>query len=412
MVNYLYNQFIIHYLFIFFKAKLERSDFLGICGIIAEFNPLHTGHKYLINEAKRYGSVVCVLSGNFVQRGDTAIIDKRKRALAALRCGVDLVLELPVIWSMSTAQNFALGSVAALKAAGCDTLIFGSESGDVKKLLETAEILLSDEFSKKIAKKLKSGQSFAKLRQAVAEELGAEKGILDGANNNLAIEYIIAAKKLDFCCEFKTVKRLGAKHDSLLEDSFVSASFLREKLKSGDFKTAEKYIPPEQFSLINKDDISDIASLDKAILSKLRTLSLEELKKLPDLSEGIENKLFFAISVAENLASLYNEAKTKRYTEARIRRLVLSAFLGIDSEFFMKAPPYIRVLGFSKRAGGLLKNGGDIPIVSTIAQIKALDEASQKVFETECRASDLYGLSVPKVIPSGQEYKAKIIKTE
>ncbi len=385
---------------------------MGICGIIAEFNPLHTGHKYLINEAKRYGTVVCALSGNFVQRGDTAIVDKRKRALAALNCGVDLVLELPVIWSMSTAQNFALGGVAALKAAGCDTLLFGSEVGDAEKLIKTAEIILSDEFSSRIAKKLKSGQSFAKIRQSVAEELGAEKGILEGANNNLAIEYIIAAKKLNFNCSFKTVKRLGAMHDSHIEAEFVSASFLREKLKTGDFKTAEKYIPKEMLSLIGENDISDIAYLEKAILAKLRTLSLDELKTLPDLSEGIENKLFFAISVAESLASLYNETKTKRYTEARIRRLVLSAFLGLDSDFFLKTPPYIRALGFSKNGSGLLKNGGEIPIVSTIAQIKALDDNAQKVFKAECRASDLYGLSLPRAIPSRLEYKAKIIKTE
>ena len=385
---------------------------MGICGIIAEFNPLHTGHKYLINEAKKHGTVVCVQSGNFVQRGDTAIVDKRKRAVAALNCGVDLVLELPVMWAMSTAQNFALGGVSALQSAGCDTIIFGSEAGDTEKLIKTAEIILSNEFQSEVSKRLKSGESFAKIRQAVAEELGAEKGILGGANNNLAIEYIIAAKKLGFDCEFKTVKRLGAMHDSLSEAEFVSASFLREKLKVGDFKTAEKYIPTEMMSLIEKDGISDINTLEKAILSKLRTLGIDDLKRLPDLSEGIENKLFFAISVAESLCALYNETKTKRYTEARIRRLVLSAFLGFENDFFLKPPPYIRVLGFSSNGSSLLKRGGKIPLVSTIAQIKALDESAQKVFETESRASDLYGLSLLKVLPSGQEYKAKIIKTE
>ncbi len=385
---------------------------MGICGIIAEFNPLHTGHKYLINEAKKHGTVVCVQSGNFVQRGDTAIVDKRKRALAALNCGVDLVLELPVMWAMSTAQNFALGGVSALQSAGCDTIIFGSEAGDTEKLIKTAEIILSNEFQSEVSKRLKSGESFAKIRQAVAEELGAEKGILEGANNNLAIEYIIAAKKLGFDCEFKTVKRLGAMHDSLSEAEFVSASFLREKLKVGDFKTAEKYIPTEMMSLIEKDGISDINTLEKAILSKLRTLGIDDLKRLPDLSEGIENKLFFAISVAESLCALYNETKTKRYTEARIRRLVLSAFLGFENDFFLKPPPYIRVLGFNSKGSSLLKRGGKIPLVSTVAQIKALDESAQKVFETESRASDLYGLSLPKVLPSGQEYKAKIIKTE
>ena len=174
-------------------------------GIIAEFNPLHLGHKYLIDEAKKCGQVVTVISSNFVQRGDTAIFEKRTRTKMALKCSADLVLEMPVCYSMSTAQCFALYGVCALKSAGCDSLMFGSETGETEPLLKTAEVLLSEEFCEKLALQLKSGVTFAAARQSAAEECGAPVGILEGANNNLAIEYIIAAKNIGADFKFLTV---------------------------------------------------------------------------------------------------------------------------------------------------------------------------------------------------------------
>ena len=176
---------------------MQRSDILEVLGIIAEFNPLHNGHKYLINEAKKYGKVVCVISGNFVQRGDTAVYDKSIRAKAALICGADLALELPVCYSMSTTQNFALGGVSILSSLGCDTLMFGSECGDIESLVKTANILKSAQFKEKLPEYLQDGITFAKARQLAAEECGAPKNILNGANNNLAVEYITAANNIN-----------------------------------------------------------------------------------------------------------------------------------------------------------------------------------------------------------------------
>ena len=165
-------------------------------GIICEFNPLHKGHEYLITEARKKGQVICVISGNFVQRGDTAIAEKAVRTEAALNCGADLVIELPVLWSMSTAQNFALGGVSALEFAGCDNLIFGSECGDVSRLTKTADILSSPLFPQILSKYTSNGITFAKARGNAAIELGADSDILTGANNNLAIEYILAARSI------------------------------------------------------------------------------------------------------------------------------------------------------------------------------------------------------------------------
>ena len=386
-----------------------------VTGVIAEFNPLHKGHEYLLKKAAEKGPVICVISGNFVQRGETAIAEKRIRAKAALMCGADLVLELPVMWSMSTAQNFAMGGVSALGYAGCDRIVFGSESGDITELKKAADILCSEDFSVSLEKKLSQGVTFAAARQYAAEECGLKSGILSGANNNLGIEYIAAAKSLGLDIEFETVERRGAAHDSDAEAEFVSASLLRSRLKNGDNKFIEKYMPENIVSLFKEENISDMEKLDRAVLAVLRTKTPDELKSLPDVSEGIENKLFNEIRLAGSLNELYNSIKVKRYTLARIRRLVLSAFIGIDNSFFMKPLPYIRVLGFNKTGQELLSGRlreSPVPVITKTKDINNLDIISKKVFETECKATDLFGLSLEKPLECGIEYTSKIIALE
>lgn len=383
---------------------------MATVGIIAEFNPLHSGHEYLINEAKGLGQVFCVISGNFVQRGDTAIVSKDIRAKSALKLGVDLVAELPVLWSMSTAQNFALGGVSACASLGCDTIIFGSEEGELAPLSEIAQILTSGEFSSLVSEYLKDGISFAFAREKACEKLGGKKGILDKPNNNLGIEYIVAAKRLGANLEFKTVKRRGAGHDSAEIDTFVSASLLREKLLSGDREFCKNYIREDILNLYETSRLSDIKSLETAILSVLRTKTAADLKKLPDLSEGIENKLYSAIKTATSLDELYNEIKVKRYPLSRVRRLVLSAFLGLDSTYFMKPLPYVRVLGFNKTGEKIIKNAKNtatVPIVTKVSEIK-----DTKVFKAEARATDLYNLSLESPQKCGEEYTRKLITTD
>ena len=387
---------------------------MSVTGIIAEFNPLHKGHEYLINQASKKGAVVCVISGNFVQRGDTAIAEKSVRAKAALNCGADLVLELPVLWSMSTAQNFALGGVSALRFAGCDSIMFGSECGDINILKNAADILSHPNLPEHLNHHLEKGITFAVARQAAAEELGAPKNIFDGANNNLAIEYILAAKYLNLDIDFETVKRIGAEHDSLREDKFVSATLLREKLWQGDKEFTLKYMPQKSVELFTSETLSDIRLLERAILTTLRTKEKCDFANLPDISEGIENKLYNAVCTASSLDELYETVKVKRYTMARIRRLVLSAFIGADNSFFLKPLPYIRVLGFNKAGETLLRTAGKsspVPIITRTADFEKLDSLSKKVFETECRATDVYALSLKHPFPKGLEYTRKILKT-
>lgn len=389
---------------------------MAVTGIIAEFNPLHNGHYHLINTAKNNGTVVCVISGNFVQRGDTAILEKRVRTELALLCGADLVLELPVCWSMSTAQNFALGGVSILDNIGCDRLIFGSECGDIAELERTCNILKSDSFSQKTAKFLETGITFASARESAAIECGASNGILSGANNNLAIEYMLAAKSIGSEMSFSTVKRVGAMHDSsVATQGFASASIIREKLLSGESNFVESVIPNQVEKLILNGNFSSIKQIENSVLAILRSKTIKDLSNLPDLSEGIENKLFSSIRLATSLEELYNTIKVKRYTMARIRRLVLSATIGIDSSFFMKQPPYLRVLGFNKKGEDLIKSNisrSNIPIVMRVGEISDISLNAQKVFDVECRATDLYTLSLKNPLPCGLEYNSKLIKVE
>ena len=389
---------------------------MSAVGIIAEFNPLHTGHIYLIREAKKYGAAVVAMSGNFVQRGDVAIADKRIRAKAALMCGADLVLELPVSYSLSTTQNFALGGVSVLKAAGCDSLMFGSECGEIKQLAEACVVLESAEFSSTVSKLLATGITFAAAREKAAEGSGIAKGLLSGANNNLAAEYMLAAKKINAGFGFLTVTRKGAAHDSTAAaGGYASASLLRQKLLEGDRNFCRAYMPDSVLNLFESGSIADIRRIERAVLAVLRAKTIDELKKLPDISEGIENKIFSAIRVATGLEELYNTVKVKRYTHARIRRLVLNTFLGIDSRFFMKPAPYVRVLGFSKAGEELLRRNAPlspVPVITRAADTAKLSADAKWLFEAECRATDLFALALPEIRPCGAEYTEKIIKTE
>ncbi len=388
---------------------------MGAVGIIAEFNPLHIGHKRLIDFAKENGDrCICVISGNFVQRGDIALISKQKRAELALKCGADVVAEMPTVWSMSTAQNFALAGVFELYNLGADTVAFGSECGDISLLENTADILLSDDFSALVSSKIKSGITFAVARNQAACELGVREDILIEPNNNLGIEYIIAAKKLKLPLRFKTLKRVGEGHNSKVESGLcVSSSVIREKAVSGDIAFAERFMPTFLHGALCEDDIADIMRIERTLLGILRTKTKEDFESLPDLSEGIENKLYFSVRVAKSLDELYNMIKSKRYPLSRVRRLVLSAAIGADKKFFMATPPYIRILGLSKDGETHMKTSvSAVPVISKVSLIKDLDGYSKEVFDCECLATDLYALSFKKPHECGEEYKYKFLKTE
>ncbi len=386
-------------------------------GIVAEFNPFHLGHKHLIDSAKANNDgIICVMSGNFVQRADAAVFSKNERCLAALKNGADLVIELPTPWAISNAEGFALGALSLLgNTKIVNKICFGSECGSTQKLKNTTEIICSEEFNLKISQNLKSGKTLAKIRSDILNSEHPELyGILDEPNNILGIEYMLAAEKLGLNFNFETINRVGAKHDSKSANITASASYIRENIITGNKEDVLNFVPKETALSINKGVFSNLKNLEKAVLYSLRANNTpERYKSLPDVSEGLENRIVKAVEKSSTIEELYQNIKTKRYTLSRIRRIVLSAFLGINSLPLGATPPYIRVLGFTKKGEQLLKQieqKADIPVIKKAADAKNLTGFAKEIFETECRATDIWNLALNIPQRCGGEYLYKIVK--
>ena len=251
---------------------------MSVAGIICEYDPLHTGHAYLMEQARRAGAeaVVCALSGNFTQRGGFAVTDKLSRAEMAVLCGADLVLEAPTVWAMSTAERFAQGGVDILTRTGVVTeLVFGSECGDIAALRRAADALESPEFAAALAALPEDGRTFAARRQAaVATLLGAEgAAVLERPNNTLAVEYLRAIRRLGSPLEARTVRRAGAQHGQEAFGGFASASYLRRLLAAGEIERAAAYMPPAAAEILRREQaagrVTDPALCERAILSRL-----------------------------------------------------------------------------------------------------------------------------------------------
>lgn len=388
---------------------------MKIAGIVAEYNPLHTGHLYHLNKTRELlgedAAIVCVMSGNFTQRGDFAIFEKHARAEAAILCGADLVLELPLPWAISSAEGFAFGAVSILNSLGIVThLSFGSEAGCVEPLMRAADFLVSGRSDELIRRELQKGVSFAHARQIAAiKALGEDAHILRSPNNILGVEYIKALKNLNSSITPLTFTRSGAGHDSAEIDRTASASRLRSMIRNGE--NAFEYIPEAAAGVFRREIDAGrgpvfIENCEAAILAVLRRMSSEELCAFDGGGEGLGDRLFKAVSAGPSLDSVYAGAKTKRYALSRIRRLVLRAYLGIGPDF-PKAPPYAKILALGKRGRLLLKNVGEaFPLITKPAAGKALKGEAKRVFELEARATDLYVLAYPKESEryGGQEY--------
>ena len=387
---------------------------MKICAIVAEFNPFHNGHAYLVKKAREMGAthVVAVMSGNFVQRGEPAIFDVKTRAEAALKGGVDLIVSLPVTRSVARAQDFAGGALEILKGLGCvDMLAFGSERGEIAPLEKTAEILEKKELDALIKVELEKGITYAAAREnAVRIFSGESADILKYPNNILAVEYISAARKIGFFPRFFTVKRQGVSHDSTeVSGDFAGAKQIRKMIKKGenfDRLVPLKYPATEELNIVN------ITKYDTAVLYKMRTVTLEDLRKIQDVSEGMENRIIGAAQESNSLAELYEKAKTKRYSEARIRRIVLQSTLGITAEDIALKIPYIRLLGATEKGleiASTIKETATLPVVSKTADFKDLGENAQKIFDFEITATDIFSLCREKTLPCGEEKKFTFI---
>lgn len=387
---------------------------MSVIGIVCEFNPFHNGHKYLIDSVKKDGdTVVCVMSGNFVQRGEPAIADKRIRTETALICGADLVIELPVAFSVARAQAFARGGVKLLDSLGVvDTLAFGSECGNIEMLERTAQAVESEEVNNEIIANLKTGETYASAREkAVRKIFGSDLAeILHNPNDILAVEYISALNFLHSKIKPKAIRRISVSHDSPKTDgTFASASLIREKIKNGD--NFREYMPQNAFEILKKavnegNASADYGKLDIAILAFLRKATAEDFSDVPDISEGIENRIITASRNATTLSKVFDNAKTKRYTHARIRRIVLSAFLGIKNSHLTDGLPYIRVLGFTDKGRELLhkvSKTATLPVAVRYSDISNLNSNAEQIFQLESTVTDIFNLTLPKIRECGTE---------
>lgn len=372
-------------------------------GIIAEYNPLHSGHIRHINEIrKELGDkvpIVCAMSGNWVQRGDAAISNKWSRASAALRGGVDLVLELPTPWAISSAETFARGGVSVLAATGVVTaLSFGSESGDLAALQQAALLLDSAPYKESLRLWLDQGLPFAAARQeALSSLMGEQANLLRAPNDNLGVEYLRAMGTLGHTMTPLPVLRQGADHDSMTprHPAYASATYLRARMLEGRWSQLTPYLPPDEVERLRQEGPAALRFCARGVLAKLRSLTAQELERLPDSGEGLPHRLLQAAHQARGLEELYDLAKTKRYAHARIRRLVLWAFLGLEKKDLPPSLPYLRVLGLNQRGGELLrgmKKTASLPVLTKPAHWTRLDATGQALFANEIRCTSLYDL--------------------
>lgn len=356
-------------------------------GIIAEFNPFHNGHKYLLEtvKSKTNECVVAIMSGAFVQRGGIAVTDKLTRTKAALNNGADLVLELPVTFSHNTAQKFAMGAIGTLGACGIiDTLAFGSESADTDGIENAARILADEppEVSDKIKKLMSDGISYPAARQ-IAYGGYFDTELLSTPNDILAIEYLRACNLLGIDFKPLAIKRKGTDHDSSdVTDTIASATEIRRRVTSGD--DISQFMPTPDF------DVYDKARLDAAVISNLRLMSAEALSNISEVTEGLENKFMTAAREVDNVDDLCMAVKSKRYTLSRIRRIAHSSLIGLTQEISELTPSYIRILGANENGRSLLremKEKATLPIIT-----KPADYKGDTIFNLNTRAEDIFTL--------------------
>lgn len=405
-----------------------------VLGIIAEYNPFHNGHLYHIKksiEETGASSVICVMSGNFVQRGNTSIVDKWTKTKMALANGVDLVLELPTIYSVSSAENFAEGAIRLLDSLKIvDTISFGMEAKDIASLNNIANVLYTEpkEYTTILEHELGKGVSFPKAREnAVMMYLNDIKqyaNILTGSNNILAIEYLKAIKKLKSKLNPIGIRREKVLYnDEIIIDDFASATAIRKMIATGQFSDIQKVMPKSSYALLADElrkghYVLDLSKFQKEIIYNLRKMSVEEIAQLVDVSEGLENAIKNAANSSNNLVDFVNIVKSKRYTQTRIQRILIYALLGITNSKMLalkKAVPYARVLGFNENGKQLIsqiaKKNKKVQIVTSVK--KYMDESKNKVLkemlETDILATNVYTLGYEKDSWSNLDYTNKLV---
>lgn len=403
-----------------------------ILAIVSEYNPFHNGHLYHLQKSKKELNPdysICIMSGNFCERGDTSIIDKWSKAEAALKCGFDLVVELPVLYSISSAENFAEGALKILDAFGSNvTLSFGSECGNLDTLNNIANVLYDEpkEFTTILTHELAKGLSYPKARENALliylNNVRKYSNILSNPNNILGIEYLKAIKKLKSNVIPFTIKRIDAGYNSLkIKDRLASATAIRNLIKNNE--DVKKLMPTPSFNILSENIkhgkiINNISAFEKEIIYTLRKMSIQEIANLQDVSEGLENSIKQAANSCNNLEDLINSIKSKRYTRSRIQRILLYSILNITKKNIQdsyRTKPYIRVLGISQKGKILLSQISNSkskqPVITSVK--KFMDNNNNKILknmmEKDILASNIYTLGYEYDSKSNLDYTKKLI---
>ena len=408
-----------------------------VLGIVAEYNPFHNGHLYHIKESiEQCGAnyVVCVISGNFVQRGNTSIIDKWTKTKMALCNGADLVIELPTVYSTSSAENFAEGAIKILDSLGIvDTISFGMEAKDIATLNNIANVLYQEpkEYVTMLNHELSKGISFPKARENALmmylNDIKRYANVLTGANNILAIEYLKTLKKLKSQLMPIGVQRQKVLyHDEMIVDDFASATAIRKMIATRQFDDIRKVIPRTSYILLAQElkkghYVLDLSNFQKEILYILRKMTVQEIKELPDVTEGLENAIKNAADSCNNIIDLVNMIKSKRYTQTRIQRILVYALLGINKKMMeasKKTVPYTRILGYTEKGKRLIseimQRNPKLNLVTSVK--KFLDENKSKtlkdMLQTDIYATNVYTLGYERDSWANLDYTNKIVTIE
>ncbi len=395
-------------------------------GIIAEYNPFHNGHAYQLQKAKEASGAdfaVAVMSGDFVQRGEPAMFDKRLRAKWALENGADMVIALPAPFALASAEAFALGGVTLLSKSGiADSIAFGSECGDTALLCRAAEALGSEaeELKALIRFNISRGLSYPDGRaRAFCEYFPSDiASALSSPNDILGIEYIRALRRTDAALRPIAICRAGVAHDSARAcGAFSSASSIRQAIASGEAGPIRPYVPECVYNDIlgalgNAAPIT-LQSLSRETVYALRRMDSEQLRALPDVSEGLENLIYSACRAHADIGSVLSAVKSRRYTMARLKRICMCALLGIYGSP-MKRPDglFIRVLGIRREAQPLLSalhERSELPVVTRYKDVAKLNEKQRELMAIELRCADIAALGRPSPSPAISDFSHPLI---
>ena len=400
---------------------------MNITGIITEYNPFHNGHKLHLEESKKQtksDGTICIMSGNFVQRGGPAIIDKWKRTEMALSNGVDLIIELPTFYAVSSAEFFAKGAVSILNSLNIvNNLFFGSEIGDAKALSEIAKVLVSEDerFQNILKENLSLGLTFAKAREkSLIEYLNSSEinNIITSSNNILGIEYIKAILKLNSSINPIALKREGSNYnDKSLSQTFSSATSIREVLKNtSNIEDLKNIIPLESYEVFSKLQEQDYRftfeeEMFKYIKYKIQT-NCVNFNNLYEVTEGLDNKIIKEISSSNSLHEFILKIKSKRYTYSKISRILTHIYLGLDNDDFKDIANennlYVRVLGFNKTGReilSLIKANSSIPLITKVPRF-----TNNPLLKFDLQATACYSLLNDKLNPFNDYLQSPIIK--